>query len=96
MCIRDRYYSLSLGGDLDYRITKGLSINLWGNYSLTNNQIYLAATEASNEDLLLKTKALDTNTRSNFGLSLKYSFGSIYNNVVNNRLRGSGFTRVYD
>jgi len=39
---------------------------------------------------------LDTNTRSNFGLSLKYSFGSIYNNVVNNRLRGSGFTRVYD
>ena len=90
------YYSLSLGGDLDYRITKGLSINLWGNYSLTKNQIYLAATEASNEDLLLKTKALDTNTRSNFGLSLKYSFGSIYNNVVNNRLRGSGFTRVYD
>ena len=90
------YYSLSVGGDLDYRITRGLSINLWGNYSLTNNQIYLAATEASNEDLLLKTKALDTNTRSNFGLSLKYSFGSIYNNVVNNRLRGSGFTRIYD
>ena len=89
-------YRVTLRGNMDYRITRGLSINLWGRTSLTKDQIYLAGSGTSDENLLLGNTALDTGSESRFGLSLKYTFGSIYNNAVNNRLRGSSFARIYN
>ena len=59
------------------------------------DQVYLAAQTASNEEILLGTSALDTDTKTKMGVSLKYTFGSIYNSVVNNRLPGANFARVY-
>ncbi len=88
-------YRASLGGNLEYRISRGLSLNLWGESSLVQDQVYLAAQTASNEEILLGTSALDTDTKTKMGVSLKYTFGSIYNSVVNNRLQGSNFARVY-
>ena len=88
-------YRASIGGNLEYRISRGLSLNLWGESSLVQDQVYLAAQTASNEEILLGTSALDTDTKTKMGVSLKYTFGSIYNSVVNNRLQGSNFARVY-
>ena len=88
-------YRASLGGNLEYRISRGLSLNLWGESSLVQDHVYLAAQTASNEEILLGTSALDTDTKTKMGVSLKYTFGSIYNSVVNNRLQGSNFARVY-
>ncbi len=70
---------------IEWRIYKGLSVNWSLNYSIVRNQIGLPKGEASRDDVLLSIKQLQTNYSmwANFGIS--YSFGSIYNNVVNPR-----------
>ncbi len=81
-------YRAVLGGRIDYRIVRGLSLNLWGNAALVSDQIYLPAREATDEEVLLDQRALDTDSRYRLGVGISYTFGSIYNNVVNTRLRG--------
>ena len=72
-----------IGGSV--RLFKGLSFNMYGGYSQNRNQISLPKEQSSTEDVLLRKKemASDYNFWVNFGLS--YTFGSIYNNVVNVR-----------
>ncbi len=72
-----------IGGSV--RLFKGLSFNMYGGYSQKRNQISLPKAESSTEDILLRKKEMASNYNFwvNFGLS--YTFGSIYNNVVNVR-----------
>ncbi|HKL67340.1 MAG TPA: hypothetical protein VJ877_05560, partial [Bacteroidales bacterium] len=81
---------LSVSGSISWRVAKGLRINLGGNYSFIHNQISLVKGGASSEEILLRRKELKTNYSyfANFGFS--YTFGSIYNNVVNPRFGGGG------
>ncbi len=74
---------IQLGSDI--RLFKGLSFRLHGGYSQKRDQISIAKETSSKEDILLrKTEmASDYSFWVNFGLS--YTFGSIYNNVVNPR-----------
>jgi hypothetical protein len=90
-------YSVRLAGNIDYRILRGLSVRFSGDLSLVNNQIYLPASEATDEEILLGQRALDTNSRFSLSFGLSYTFGSIFNNVVNSRLTGSsgGFHRIF-
>ncbi|MFZ1292340.1 MAG: hypothetical protein WAR79_19760 [Melioribacteraceae bacterium] len=64
---------------------KGFSLNLDGSYSIIRNQISLAKGNASLEEVLLQRRQLQTGFYfwGSFGIS--YSFGSIYNNIVNSR-----------
>lgn len=84
------YNNLSLSGRINLRIIKGLSFNTGGSFAMINDQISLPSTGASLQDVLLQRKMQATNYRfyTNFGLT--YTFGSIYNNVVNPRFGGSG------
>lgn len=81
--------NLSLSGVIEYRITKGLSINLSGSTSLIHDQIALAKEGATPEEILTRQKEMATaySYRLRFGVS--YTFGSIFNNVVNPRF-GNG------
>ena len=81
-------YRLSLDGNLNLRLFKGLALNLNGRIEGIHNQIELASGGDDEEDILLRRKQQQTNFRywGNFGLS--YTFGSIYNNVVNPRFGG--------
>jgi len=69
---------------------KGLRFNLGGGASLIHDQINLPKGGATDEEILLKRKELETNYRYYFHMGLSYTFGSIYNNVVNPRFGGSG------
>lgn len=82
--------NLSLSGMIDFRITKGLSLSFGGGYSIVHDQINLVKGGASAEEILLRRKELETQFTyyTHFGIS--YTFGSIYNNVVNPRFRNSG------
>lgn len=84
-----RFNSYGTSGFIDLRIAKGLSINVGGNYSRVNDQLYLARGTLSDNEIIARQQALATNYRffTNFGLS--YTFGSIYNTVVNPRFGGS-------
>ena len=82
--------NLSVRGDVDYRIVRGLSVNLRGNIAWVDDQIYLSAQGASDEETLLRLRRRATDF--DYGLTIGFSiqFGSIFNNVVNNRFRGVG------
>ena len=76
---------LTLYGDVSWRIYKGLSLSLWGNAARVHDQLSLAAGDVSTEDLLLKRKELQTQYTYFLSIGVSYSFGSIYNNIVNPR-----------
>ena len=82
--------NLSFNGYLDLRITKGISINFGGGASLIHDQLGLVKGGATTEEVLLRRKELATRFEyyTNFGFT--YTFGSIYNNVVNPRFGNGG------
>ncbi|MDH3649632.1 MAG: hypothetical protein OEQ53_08105 [Saprospiraceae bacterium] len=71
---------------LSLRISKGLSITVGNEVEFINDQRSLPAREISLEELLLGQRQSATSFRINGQLGLRYTFGSIYNNVVNTRL----------
>ncbi|TFG49170.1 MAG: DUF481 domain-containing protein [Gemmatimonadales bacterium] len=81
---------LSLNGGLEFRVTKGLSVDLSGGYSRIRDQRYLPKEGATDEEVLLRLKSLQTSYQYHMSIGLSYTFGSIYNNVVNPRFGGGG------
>lgn len=67
------------------RLFKGFNFNVGGNYSITRNQINLPAGNVSLEELLLQQQQLESGYNYWFNVGLSYSFGSIYNTIVNPR-----------
>ena len=76
---------LTLYGNVSWKIYKGLSLDLWGNASRVHDQLSLAAGDVTTEELLLRQKELQTQYTYFLSIGLSYSFGSIYNNIVNPR-----------
>ncbi|OAV43103.1 hypothetical protein [Lewinella sp. 4G2] len=77
---------LSLNGRANVRLIKGLSFTAGGSYQIINDQISLRRGEASVEDVLLGQSQLATNFEAELSFGLSYTFGSLYNNVINTRL----------
>jgi hypothetical protein len=90
-------HRITLSGDIDYRILRGLSVGLRLDASWVSDQIYLPAESATDEEVLIGQRALETDFRFQVGFGLSYTFGSIFNNVVNSRFRGAsgGFHRIF-
>ncbi len=82
--------NLSLDGFIDLRIAKGLSVNFGGGASLIHDQLGLVKGGATTEEILLQRKELATQFQYFTSFGLSYTFGSIYNNVVNPRFGNSG------
>jgi hypothetical protein len=78
-------HSFDLSGRLNIRLVRGLELNVNGGVERIKDQIHLAREGATDEEVLLQRKELGTDWRYRVGLSLSYTFGSIYNNVVNPR-----------
>ncbi|HAM11336.1 MAG: hypothetical protein A2X04_15835 [Bacteroidetes bacterium GWF2_41_9] len=72
------------------RIIKGLSLSVNAGVSYINNQLNLAIGDLSEAERLLRLKQQATNFYLQGGVGLSYTFGSIYNNVVNPRFGNSG------
>jgi hypothetical protein len=72
-------------GDIDVRLFKGFSLTVDGSASRINDQLYLRAEGASDEEILLRRRQLATSYRYRLAVGLSYTFGSIFNNVVNTR-----------
>lgn len=81
--------NLSLSGSMSIRIAKGLNFNFGGGASLIHDQLALVKGGASTEEILLRRKELATAYQYFTYFGLSYTFGSIYNNVVNPRFGGS-------
>lgn len=83
-------YRGGASGNADIRLIKGLSVNFFGSMSYVRDQIHLSAAGATPEEVLLRLQQLETNYRYFGSIGLSYTFGSIFNNVVNPRLGGGG------
>ncbi len=83
---------LELSGDLSIRIFKGLSINIIGGAARINDQLSLVKGELTEADILLKLQELETSFSVGGEIGITYTFGSIYNNIVNPRF-GNGRSR---
>jgi hypothetical protein len=82
--------NLSLDGFIELRIAKGLSVNFGGGASIIHDQLGLVKGGASTQEVLLRRKELATQYRYFTFFGFTYTFGSIYNNVVNPRFGNNG------
>jgi len=77
--------NFNLYSSLNIRIVKGLSFDLSGSVSFIHDQLYLPLEGASRDDVLLRQEQLATQYSYWGSIGLTYTFGSMYNNVVNPR-----------
>ncbi len=76
---------LRVSGELRLRLFRGFSLRLNGNFSLIRDQLSLPKGEASTEEVLLRRRQLATSFRYWGAVGVSFTFGSIYNNIVNTR-----------
>jgi hypothetical protein len=82
--------NLYIQGFVDLRIAKGLSINIGGSASLIHDQLSLVKKDVPVDQILLRRQQLATQYSYFTSFGLTYTFGSIYNNVVNPRFGNGG------
>jgi hypothetical protein len=76
--------------ELSFRIVKGLELNIDASYERIRDQIALPKGKASLEEILLQRRELATEYSLGADISLSYTFGSIFSNVVNPRIGNLG------
>ena len=79
-------YSVGLDGRISWRVVKGLSLRVSGNLKMVHDQLYLANKNASLEEIIARQQKIKTTYESGINLGVSFTFGSMYNNVVNTRM----------
>jgi hypothetical protein len=87
---RHAKYRIGAFGGMDVRLFKGFSISVDGSVSKRRDQLSLRRGEATTEEILVRQRELATDYSFDVGFGFSYSFGSIFNNVVNPRFRNAG------
>ena len=85
---------LEFDGSVNLRLMRGLSLQVGGSASRIRDQISLPRRGATPEEVLLRVRELQSGYETRVFVGVSYSFGSIFNNVVNPRFgrgnRGGG------
>ena len=77
--------NLTVDASLSLRVAKGLSLSLTGGASMIHNELNIVKGEATPEQILSQTKKLASQYDYYTSFGITYTFGSMYNNVVNPR-----------
>lgn len=83
-------YSIRFDGSLEIRLSRGLALNIGAYGQKVNDQLFLPRGDATDEEVLTRQRALATAYRYGVGIGLSFTFGSIYNTIVNPR-----FDRIF-
>lgn len=78
-------YQLEVYSNISWQLFRGFSLDLYGGYSKIKNRISLPRGNATLEEVLLQRRQLETGYSFWGSIGVSYSFGSIYNNIVNPR-----------
>ncbi len=81
---------LTLFGNGDFRVYKGLSVRLFGSVGLIHDQLSIPKVGASEQDVLLQRRQLATSYQYFGFFMLSYTFGSKFANIVNPRFGDGG------
>lgn len=84
-------HNLGLFANLEVRLFRGLSLDLYGYGERVKDQLYLSGEGLTPEERLLRVRALETDFRYFASIGLRYRFGSKVADVVNPRMSGFGW-----
>jgi hypothetical protein len=76
---------LEFEAEIGLRLLRGLSLEIEGQASRIRDQLSLPRRGATPEEVLLRVRELQSGHEVGISVGLAYSFGSIFNNVVNPR-----------
>jgi hypothetical protein len=76
---------LELDGEVSIRIARGFSLAVQGSGSRLRDQLSLPLRGATDEEVLLRLRQLESRYEYEFSFSLTYTFGSIFSSIVNPR-----------
>ncbi len=79
-------------GAVSWRITTGLNFGIYGNYGLIHDQIALRKGNFTRDQLLVRTRELQSSYDYGLGVGFSYRFGSIRNSIVNPRFKGLNYS----
>jgi len=71
---------------MSLRLIEGLAFQVGLSADLIHDQLHIPRGDASLEEVLLRRRDLQTTYEYEVNVGFSYTFGSIYNNVVNTRL----------
>jgi hypothetical protein len=83
-------YRLEFDGEVSLQLVRGLSLDLEGSVSRIRDQLSLPRRGATPEEVLLQLRELESGYEVRFEFGIRYSFGSLFNNVVNPRFGNRG------
>jgi hypothetical protein len=75
----------NIDGEISIRLFKGFEVEVGGNYSWVRDQLYIRKGRQDVVDVLLRRQELLTGYEYGMRFGISYTFGSIFNNVVNPR-----------
>jgi hypothetical protein len=78
-------YSIQVEGDVNVRLARGLSLSIEGTTSRLRDQISIPRRGVTDEEILLRLRRLRSGYEYNLQIGLTYTFGSIFNTIVNPR-----------
>jgi len=76
---------LQLFGEVSFRLIEGLSLNASGSVARVHNQLSLRKGTATEQEIVARQRELATSYNYWASVGISYTFGSIYNNIVNAR-----------
>jgi hypothetical protein len=76
---------LEADAELSWRVARGFSVSAEASASRIEDQLSLPRRGATPEEILLRLRELESGYEYSFGVSLTYTFGSIFSSIVNPR-----------
>jgi hypothetical protein len=84
----EHFYNLNFSPSVTWNIFKGLNFNIQGSYSIVRDQYFLKLEDVTSTEVITGQTQLKSAFNYFIAMGINYSFGSIYNNVVNVRFKG--------
>lgn len=81
-------YRIAVDSEISIRVVRGLSVSFEARASRLRDQIALPNRGATDEEVLLRLRQLRSGYEYRFDVGFTYTFGSIFNSVVNPRFGG--------
>lgn len=83
-------HRVDLFTNFEIRLFRGFNLDIRGNLARIKDQIYLPISDIDLEDRLLGRAEIGTDFEYSLDVGFSFTFGSVFNNVVNPRLRTGG------
>ncbi len=78
-------YNIDFNASFHIRVFKGFQIGYYGSFSMIHDQLNISRKGLSEQDILLRLKENSTKYSYYSGIQLRFTFGSLYSNIVNPR-----------